>query len=113
MTHLLIRLLVIIFSLLLVTHIVPGVEISSLTTAALVALVLGIVNATVRPVLLLLTLPVTILTLGLSVFVLNALMFWVVSLLVPGFSVDGFLPALLGSLLLSVVSVLVNRLVHS
>jgi putative membrane protein len=63
--------------------------------------------------LLLLTLPVTILTLGLSVFVLNALMFWVVSLLVPGFSVDGFLPALLGSLLLSVVSVLVNRLVHS
>ncbi len=112
MTHLLIRLLVLVFSLLLVARVVPGVELNDLTTAVFVAIVLGLLNATVRPVLVLLTLPVTILTLGLFIFVLNALMFWLTSMLVPGFSVDGFLPAFLGSLLLSLISILVNRLIH-
>lgn len=112
MTHLLIRFLVVVFSVLLAAKVIPGVTVTNLTSAVFVALVLGVLNATVRPILGLLTLPITLLTLGLFILVLNALMFWLASFLVPGFTVSGFVPALFGSLLLSVVSVLVNRLVH-
>lgn len=113
MTHLVVRFLVIVFSVLLAAKLIPGVAVNGLTSALCVAIVLGVLNVTVRPILALLTLPITILTLGLFAFILNALMFWLASVVVPGFMVSGFLAALAGSLILSVISVLVNRLIHA
>jgi putative membrane protein len=72
------------------------------------AAVIGLVNAIIRPVLSLLTLPITLLTLGLFSFVLNALILWLASAFSPGFEINGFIPALIGSLVLSVVSGLLN-----
>ena len=77
----------------LATEIVPGIEARSAPTVIVAALVLGLVNAIVRPVLLVLTLPLTLVTLGLFLFVLNALCLWLTSAIVPGFEVRGFWPA--------------------
>ena len=98
-------------ALLFVAYVVPGFGVESLYTALIAALVLGLVNALVRPLLFILTLPVTILTLGLFTFVLNALMILLVSTIVKGFSVDGFVPALFGALVLWGVSLLTNWIV--
>jgi len=82
----------------------PGVEISGLLAALGAGLVFGLINAIVRPVLVILTLPLTLVTLGLFLFVLNGFCFWLTSALVKGFEVHGFWPALFGALLVSVVS---------
>ncbi len=84
--------------------VVPGVEISGPLAALGAGLVFGLVNAVVRPVLVILTLPLTLLTLGLFLLVLNGFCFWLTSALVKGFEVHGFWPALFGALLVSVVS---------
>jgi putative membrane protein len=97
-------------ALLLVAYIYPGVHIESFVAALIAALVLGLVNAIVRPLLVLLTLPVTLLTLGLFLFVINALCFWFASELVRGFSVSGFVAALVGSILYSVITLLTSWL---
>ncbi len=94
-----------------VPYIVPGVSVENFWAALLVALVLGVLNALVRPILVILTLPITILTLGLSILVLNGLLVWLASTVVKGFSVTGFLPALLAALVLWLGSVLTNALV--
>ena len=83
----------------------------TVATALLAGVILGFVNAIVRPVLFFLTLPLTLLTLGLFIFVLNAICFALTAWLVPGFSVDGFFSALVGALLVSVVSWILNGLV--
>jgi putative membrane protein len=88
----------------LAASIVPGLEIRDVLTALGAGLVLGLINAFVRPVLVVLTLPVTILTLGLFLVVLNALCLWLTAQVVTGFEVHGFWPAVLGALLISVVS---------
>jgi putative membrane protein len=88
----------------LAASIVPGIEIRDVLTALGAGLVLGLINAVVRPVLVVLTLPVTILTLGLFLVVLNALCLWLTAQVVTGFEVQGFWPAVLGALLISVVS---------
>ncbi len=98
-------------ALLLAAYIVPGVEIDSLYIAIVAAVVLGILNAIVRPVLILLTLPVTLLTLGFFTFVINAALFWFVSSFVEGFEVSGFLAAFLGSLLVSVVTTIGSKVI--
>jgi len=84
--------------------VVPGVEISGPLAALGAGLVFGLVNAVVRPVLVIFTLPLTLLTLGLFLLVLNGFCFWLTSALVKGFEVHGFWPALFGALLVSVVS---------
>lgn len=91
-------------ALLTVAYVLPWVQVTSFGVAMLAALILGLINAVVRPLLLLLTLPVTVLTLGLFIFVLNGLMFWLAGSLIEGFTVSGFWPAVIGSLLYSVVS---------
>ncbi|MDQ3076652.1 MAG: phage holin family protein, partial [bacterium] len=88
----------------------PGVIVSSFWVAIVVAIVLGIINLTIRPLLLLLTLPINIITLGLFTFIINALMFGLAAFVVPGFSVSGFMAALLGSLILTVIKIVTNRL---
>ena len=100
-------------ALLLVAYLYPGVSVESFLTALIAALVLGLVNAVVRPVLVILTLPVTLLTLGLFLFVINALLFWLVAELVPGFRVSGFGAALLGSILYSVITLITSWLLFS
>lgn len=91
-------------AVLLAASIVSGVSVRSVTTALIAGLVLALINAIVRPILVVLTLPITLLTLGLFIFVLNAFCFWLASAFVPGLRVEGFLSALLGSLIVSVVS---------
>jgi putative membrane protein len=86
------------------THVVGGVHVSSLGVLIVAALVLGLVNALVRPVITILTLPLTILTLGLFYLVVNGLAFGLAAALVEGFSVDGFGSAVLGALVVSIVS---------
>ena len=91
-------------ALLALPYLMQSVSISSFGTAMLVAVVLGFVNTIIRPILLLLTLPVTLLTMGLFIFVINGLMFWGVANLVSGFHVAGFWSAVGGALLYSVIS---------
>lgn len=93
--------------ILLVARSVSGIHVADWTTAILAALVLGIANAIVRPVMVALTLPFTIVTFGLFLLVVNALVFWLASAFVPGFKVDGFGPAFLGALLLAILNMLV------
>jgi putative membrane protein len=95
----------------LAAAIVPGIVITGFLAAGGAGLVLGVVNAIVRPVLLVLTLPVTLLTLGLFLFVLNGLCLWLTSLIVTGFEVHGFWAAVLGALVVSFVSWVLNALV--
>lgn len=99
-----IRMLIIAGGLALAAWIVPGVEVSGPGTLALAALLMGFVNAFVRPIVVLLTLPLTLLTLGVFLLVVNAAMFGLVAWLLPGFVVDGFFAALLGWLIVSLVS---------
>ena len=94
-----------------VAWLLPSVGISSPGAALAAALVTGLVNAVVRPLLVLLTLPVTVLTLGLFIFVLNGLLFWAVAELVPGFQVAGFWAGVLGALVFSLASWLLSALV--
>jgi len=95
-------------ALLLVAHLYPGVTVASFGAAMIAALVLGLLNTLVRPVLVLLTFPVTLLTLGLFLFVINALMFWAASSLLDGFQVNGFVAALIGSVLYSLCAMVID-----
>lgn len=88
---------------------IPGIEVANFTTAVVVALVLGILNIIIRPILLILTLPVNILTLGLFTFVINGLVFWLVSFFVKGFDIAGFWAAFLGALAITVVKWVLDK----
>ncbi len=95
-------------ALLLVAHLYSGVTVASFGAALLAAFVLGLFNTLVRPLLVLLTLPVTLLTLGLFLFVINALMFWAAASVLDGFGVTGFGAALIGSVLYSVCGIVID-----
>lgn len=97
------RLVINALALMLVAYVIPGVTVNSFLMALLAAIIIGLVNALIRPVLEILSLPVTILTLGLFSLVINALMFWLASAIAPGFSVSGFGPAFWGGLVFSVI----------
>ncbi|MGO3743629.1 phage holin family protein [Kerstersia sp.] len=91
-------------ALLIVASLLPGIAIASFWSALLAAVVLGLLNAVIKPILVLLTFPITIVTLGLFLFVINALVFWLAGSLFRGFTVNGFWWALAGALLYSVIS---------
>jgi putative membrane protein len=95
-------------ALLFVAYVYSGVEVRSFATAMGAALVIGLLNAVLRPVLVVLTLPVTVLTLGLFLFVINALMFWAASALLDGFVVRSFFAALIGSLLYTALGMVID-----
>ncbi|MCD5381971.1 MAG: phage holin family protein [Candidatus Pacebacteria bacterium] len=107
----LVRVLITALGLLIAAYVVPGIAIANLYIAIIAAIILGLLNLIVRPVLVVLTLPITILTLGLFMFVINAALFLFVASFVDGFAVQGFLAALIGSLIVSVVSAIGNKLV--
>jgi putative membrane protein len=108
MGSLLFRWLLNALALLAVAYFYPGVHVESFFSAAVAALALGLANALIRPILVLLTLPVTILTLGLFLFVINAALFWLVAQIIQGFAVQGFFAALVGSVLYSLITLVVN-----
>jgi putative membrane protein len=95
-------------ALLLVAYLYSGVQITSFAAALIAALVIGLLNAVLRPILVLLTLPVTVVTLGLFLFVINALMFWSAAGVLEGFYVRGFVAALIGSLIYSLIGVVID-----
>ena len=103
-----VRWLLLAAALLLVAQIYPGVQVKGFGAAMIAALVLGLLNTLLRPILVLLTLPVTLLTLGLFLFVINALMFYFAANLLEGFGVNGFGAALIGSLLYSVCGLIID-----
>lgn len=105
--------LVVAAALWIATNIVPGVHVASTGNLLLAALVLGLVNALIRPILVIVTLPITVLTLGLFYLVVNALAFALAAALVPGFTVRSFTSALLGALVVSVVSWILGALTSS
>jgi putative membrane protein len=105
---LIVRWLLLAAALLLVAHLYPGVTVASFGSAMIAAFVLGLLNTLVRPLLVLLTLPVTLLTLGLFLFVINALMFWSAASLLEGFGVTGFAAALIGSLIYSACGMVID-----
>ena len=108
MMKLLFRWLLLAAALLLVAYLYPGVSVTSFGSAMIAALVLGLLNTIVRPLLVLLTLPVTLITLGLFLFVINALMFWAAASVLDGFNVSGFVAALVGSLIYSLCGVIID-----
>jgi putative membrane protein len=95
-------------ALLAIAYLYSGVQVSSFTTALLAAFVIGLFNTVLRPILVVLTLPVTLVTLGLFLFVINALMFWAASGVMNGFQVSGFGAALIGSLIYSIFGVVIE-----
>lgn len=103
-----VRWLLLAAALLLVANLYSGVSVSGFGTALIAAFVLGLLNTLVRPLLVLLTLPVTLLTLGLFLFVINALMFWAAASVLDGFNVRGFTAALVGSLLYSLCGMVID-----
>ena len=98
-------------ALLAVTYLLPSIRVDGFGSALLAALVLGFINTLVRPVLALLTLPITVVTLGVFYLVLNGLLFWLASALLPGFQVGGFISALLGALLYGVIAWALSALI--
>ena len=108
--RLLLRWLINALALLALPYIFSSIQVRSFFTALIAALLLGLVNALIRPLLLVLTLPINILTLGLFTFVINGLLFWFVASFTEGFAVAGFWPALFGALVYSVISWAVSAL---
>jgi len=100
-------------ALLVVAYILPGITVASFGSALIAALVLGLLNALVKPVLIILTLPITVVTLGLFLLVLNALVFWFAGSILKGFQVNGFWWALIGAIVYSIVSGLLSGLLSS
>lgn len=108
--HLLLRFCAVAVAVYLTVNLVPGISIASgWTTLLLVSLVWSVIITVIKPVLSILSLPITIITLGLFSLILNALLFWAMELIVPGFDIAGFWPALLGSIVLSLFSWLIEK----
>ena len=112
MRRILIKWLINTLALLITAYVVEGIQVTGVSTLFLAAALLGILNALIRPILIILTLPINIITLGLFTFVINGAMLWLVSLIIKGFIIQGFWPAVVGALLISVVSWLFNWLIH-
>jgi putative membrane protein len=108
MVEFIVHILVSAVLIMIVAKLVSGIEVQSWGSAIIAALVLGLVNAIVKPVMVFLTFPITILTLGLFLLVVNALMFWLVAAMVPGMKIKGFVPAFLGALLLTFLNLVVG-----
>ena len=104
MLRLLLRIFLIASALLVITNSIDGIEIRGFGTAVLIAFLLAIVNVTLKPLLQLITLPFILLTFGLFIFVVNGFLFWLLAAVVPGFSISSFSATILASLLLSLFS---------
>jgi putative membrane protein len=99
-------------ALFVATYVVKGIEVSGASSLFLAAALLGILNALIRPILIILTLPINIITLGLFTLVINGAMLWLVAVIIKGFVIHGFWPAIFGALIISLVSWFFSWLIH-
>ncbi len=102
--------IIITIAILLAAYLIPGIKVDSLGSAIIGAAILSLLNALVRPVLIILTFPITLLTLGLFIFVINALLFWLAGSVIRGFHVRSFGSALLGSLVVTIINLIAQHL---
>ena len=107
---LIVRLAINVLALLVVEYLVPGFELAGYQAAIVAAVIIGVVNTFIRPILQLVALPISIVTLGISAFLINVLLLWLVAYFVPGFEITSFTTAIIASILLSLVSWFLNRL---
>ena len=107
---LIIKLALNIFALLIVAYLVPGFEFSGLWAAVVTAVVIGIVNTFIKPVLQIIFIPISIITLGITAFLINVVLLWGVSFIVQGFEIESFLTAVIASIVLSLVSMFLHKL---
>lgn len=105
------RFILSILGLLVIAHYIPGIELSGLYIAAIVAVIFAVLNITIKPILYMLTLPITLITFGLFAFVVNAFLFWFTASFIEGFEVDGFIPAFIGSVAYSILSWVINKVI--
>ena len=111
MMRIAIKLLITVLALLFVAEYIPGIFVSGFYIALIVAVILGLINLTFKPILLVLTLPINLITLGSFTFVINAFIFWFVSTFIEGFTVVGVLSAFIGAFIVSVFSWMGNRFI--
>ncbi len=111
MISIILRLIVLTAGVFLASYLIPGVNVEGYLAAFKAALLLGVLNLIIKPVLIILTLPITLLTLGLFTFVINGLLLWFVGYAIAGFEVAGFFSALLGAIVISLFSILLNRFI--
>jgi putative membrane protein len=102
--------IIITIAILLAAYLIPGIRVDSLGSAIIGAAILGLLNALIKPIFIILTLPITLLTLGLFIFVINALLFWLAGSIIRGFSVRSFGSALLGSLVVTAITFIARHL---
>ena len=107
---LLIRLSVNVFTLLVVEYLVPGFELADFRAAIVAAVVIGVVNTFIRPIIQLIALPISILTFGIAAFLINVVLLWLTAMVVPGFEIASFLTAVIASIMLSLVSWFLHKL---
>ena len=110
--NLLVRLLINVFALLVVEYIIPGFRLETFQAAIVAAIVIGVVNSFIRPIVQFVALPITILTLGIAAFLINVALLWGVAEIVPGFDIDSFLTAAIASIALALVSAFLQKLAH-
>lgn len=91
-------------ALMITSYLVPGLFVANFVSAAIASVILGLINAIIKPLLVILTLPLTLLTFGLFLFVINAIAIWLAGVVTPGFVVGGFFPALIGSIVLTLIT---------
>lgn len=111
MISIILRLIVLTAGVFLASYLIPGVNVEGYLAAFKAALLLSVLNLIIKPVLIILTLPITLLTLGLFTFVINGLLLWFVGYAIAGFEVAGFFSALLGAIVISLFSILLNRFI--
>lgn len=109
---LVIRLAVNVFALLVVAYLVPGFVLANFWTAIVAAITIGVVNTFIRPIIQLIALPFSMITFGIVAFLINVLLLWGTSTLVPGFEIDSFLTAIIGSIALSLISLFLNKMAY-
>ena len=102
--------IIITVAILLAAYLIPGIKVDSLGAAIIGAAILGLLNALIKPILIILTFPITLLTLGLFIFVINALLFWLAGSIIRGFSVRSFGSALLGSFVVTIITFIAQRI---
>lgn len=111
MISIILRLIILTLGVFVAAYLVPGINIAGYGAAIKAAVVLGLLNIFIKPVLFLLTLPINILTLGVFTLIINGLLLWFVGAVVHGFSISGFFTAVLGSIVISILSILLNRFI--
>jgi len=111
MISLILRLIILTLGVFVAAYLVPGINIAGYGAAIKAAILLGLLNIFIKPLLFLLTLPINILTLGVFTLIINGLLLWFVGAVVHGFSISGFFTAVLGSIVISILSILLNRFI--